>query len=126
MSVWRQRLRAVALCVGYLGVAHFVFGIWLTVRFMAGSAPASYWLVFISPYVGITVIYATSVVYGHRKKLRQSVVALVLALLVSASACAYDMKNHRYQLGGTGRGHIYTIWWWYYEPYWKDYTPGNL
>ncbi|MFQ5807270.1 MAG: hypothetical protein ACE5I3_12545 [Phycisphaerae bacterium] len=126
MSPRERTGRTIVLVVAYLAVAHFSFGLYLTSRLMIGSdCPTSYvW--FVLPYVGITGVFLLSIVLAHSNRLRWSALALVVGLLLSVSACVYDFANHRYQLTGGGIGPTYTMWWWYYEPFWYGYEPGNL
>jgi hypothetical protein len=126
MSNRGTKLRTVLLVIAYLGAAHFLVGLFFTFRLMfASDAPEGY-LWFSLPYVGITAVFVVAIVHGHIYRLRLSGVAVALGLLVSVAACMYDFRNHRYQISGTGHGPTYTIWWWYYEPFWQDYEPGKL
>ena len=121
-----RKTQTIVLIISYLAIAHFAIGLYQTFRLVLFSdAHASYFW-FSLPYVGITGIFVASVALGHLRRLRWSVVTLGLGLLVSVAVCAYDFKNHRHQIDGTGHGPTYVIWWWYYEPFWHGYEPGNV
>lgn len=116
-----------ALAFGYLAVAHFVIGLFFTLR-LAKAVPdfRLHLVIFSLPYMAITGIFAGSVVFGHLGRVRWSALTFVFGLFVSVAACVYDFQNHRYQISGTGHGPTYTMWWWYYEPFWHGYKPGNV
>lgn len=126
MSVQARRVQTTVIVAGYLGLAHFVIGLLLTLRVMVGSdAPVGY-LFYSLPFIGITVAFLSTVILGHFRQLRWSALTLFVGLLASVAVFVYDFQNHRYQISGTGHGPTYTMWWWYYEPYWQGYEPGNL
>lgn len=119
----KQLTRILVLALSYLSVGYFAFGLWLSsILVRSGGISATFFL----PYVGITAIFVVAIVLGHLGRVRLSAVALGVGLVVSIAACVYDFHNYRYQLGGGGTGHKYTIWWWYYEPYWHNYRPGSV
>jgi hypothetical protein len=123
----RELLRKGVLIIAYLGISHFSYGIWLTIRLLAGSLSATHLLAFVCPYVGVFLLFIVGVFFGHRKqKLRLAIVVVGIALAASVAACAYDLSHKRCQINGGGSGHGYTMWWWYYEPYWEGSTPGTL
>ncbi len=115
------------LAFGYLAVAHFVIGLFFTLR-LANAVPdfALQLVIFSLPYMGITLVFVASVVLNHLGRFGWGVLTFVFGLLVSVAVCAYDFQNARYQMSGSGHGPDYTIWWWYYEPYWHGYKPGNI
>lgn len=120
-------VRIFELALGYLGVAHFTFGLYLTV--LEARIVPEYWLyyiIFCLPYLGITLVFLAAVVLAHNRRLRLASLLLTLGLVLSVCMCAYDFSHHRYHLSGGGTGATYTIWWWYYEPYWYGYKPGNI
>lgn len=126
MSVHARRVQTAVLLVGYLGLAHFVIGLFLTLRLMFGSdSPVPYFW-YSLPFIGITGVFVASIVLAHLRRLQGSAVTLIAGLLVSVAACVYDFQNNRYQVSGTGHGATYTMWWWYYEPFWHGYEPGNV
>jgi hypothetical protein len=116
----------VVLVIACLGIAHFVVGLFLTLRLMFSSDSPGTYVWFSLPYIAITGIFVASVVCGHIRRFRWSAVTLVLGLFVSVAPCLYDLQNHRYQANGGGTGAQYFIWWWYYEPFWHGYEPGNV
>lgn len=116
-----------ALVFGHLAVIHFAIGLFWTLRY--AIAVPDLWLqllIFSLPYVAIAGIFVASVVFGYLGRERRSILTFLFGLGVSVAACVYDFKNHRYQISGTGHGPGYIIWWWYYEPYWHGYKPGNI
>jgi|GEM_PF-2930992 len=121
-----RNARIVVLVLGYLAVAHYCLGLYITTTYMLVSNSPAIYVRFALPYIGITAIFVTAIVLGHMRKLRWSAILLAAGLLVSVAACVYDFHNHRYQASGGGTGHQYFIWWWYYEPFWHGYKPGNL
>ena len=130
MTIPKRRAQTLVLVMAYLAVAHYVVGLYFTLRLMLVSDSPAIHVWFSLPYIGITGIFVASVVLGHLRRLRWSAVALVLGVLVSVATCAYDLKNQRYQIHLTGspavRGPIYVIWWWYRESFWHGYEPGNI
>ena len=123
----RKRVIQIAvLACSFLASVHFTYGIYLTLRLGFGIDLPAHFIWFSLPYIAILGIFITSIVLGLTNRYRGSIVALVLGLLVSVGACIYDFQNYRYQIGGSGTGATYTIWWWYYEPYWHGYKPGNV
>ena len=129
-TVRKRRAQIVVLVLGYLAVAHFAVGLYHTFRLVLFSDAHAAYFWFSLPYIGITGIFVASIVLGHVRRFRWSAVTLVVGLIVSAAACLYDVKNQRYQIHITGapvvRGPVYVIWWWYYEPFWHGYEPGNV
>lgn len=126
MSVHPRRVQTAVLLVGYLGLAHFVIGLFLTLKLMFGSdSPVAYFW-YSLPFVGIAAVFVAAIVLGHFRRLRWSAVTLIVGLLVSVAMCVYDFQNGRYQITGTGHGAMYTMWWWYYEPFWQGYEPGDV
>ncbi|MFH1417828.1 MAG: hypothetical protein ABII12_06025 [Planctomycetota bacterium] len=126
MSGSKQISRIIVLVFSCLMLAHFAIGIYLTSRLMfASDRPGAYaW--FLLPYVGILGVFLLSGVLAYARRTRSSIAALLLGLSLSTAACVYDFTHARYQIGGGGTGATYTIWWWYYEPFWHGYEPGNL
>lgn len=122
----KRNIHIVVLACSYLASVHFAFGIFLTLRLGYATDIPTTFIWFSLPYIAILGIFVTSIVLGHSRHYRGSIVALVLGLLVSVGACIYDFQNYRYQIGGGGIGATYTIWWWYYEPFWHGYKPGNV
>jgi hypothetical protein len=125
MLAARKVLRVGLLAIGYLSLAYFAFGIYLTCKVLAGIGA---WrsLAFLAPYLGIVALFATATCLAHTGRLTWGAILLALALLGSIGACAFDLANHRCQITGGGTGETYTIWWWYYEPLWYGYKPGNV
>lgn len=125
-SARKQIAEVIVLVLSFLAVAHFVIGLFFTLRlaFSLDSPAVMVW--FSLPYVGIAAIFITSLFLVLAKRLRWSAIMLVLGLLVSVGAFVYDFQNGRYQFIGTGHGPTFTIWWCYYEPFWYGYQPGNI
>jgi hypothetical protein len=126
MSIRRTRMQTLVLVLAYLGVAHFLVGLLLTLRVMFASGSTGIYFRFLLPYLAIIAIFAGSAVLGHVRRFRWSGLLLVLGIVASVGACVYDFQNHRYQATGSGIGPQYFIWWWYYEPFWHGYKPGNV
>lgn len=118
--------RIVALALGYLMIAHFLFGIFLTARLMIGVGAYAAYLWFMLPYVGILSVFLLGVLLAHLHRLRWAAVSLLLGLGLSVGVGVYDLANVRCQIQGGGVGATYTIWWWYYEPFWYGYEPGTI
>ena len=116
------------ILVSALGLAHFLPGFYCMWLLMTSKcAPRLHYLVFTLPYVGLWLLFATSLVLAVRRRVRWSALVLAVALAISLGLCAYDLTHyHRAQIGGTGQGPVYVLWWWYYEPYWAGYKPGNV
>jgi uncharacterized membrane protein YczE len=126
MLAGRGLFQFALLGVGYLLLAYFSFGIYLTCRLMRGSGAELLYLTFLAPYLGIFALSILGTVLAHLGRLRWGAVVLGLAVMVAVAACAYDLMHHRCQITGGGVGETYTIWWWYYEPFWYGYKPGNV
>ena len=124
MNLSRKQLtRILVLAASYVAVEYFAIGLYWSFRLvLSGGIGVTYVL----PYVGIAAIFVVAIVLGHTRRVRLSAAALAVGLVVSIAACAYDLRNGRCQVQGGGVGQTYTIWWWYYEPYWHDYTPGSV
>lgn len=112
-----RRAQTVVLVLGYLALAHFAIGLYHMFRMALITDAHATYLWFTFPYIGITGVFALSVVLGHIRRLRWSALTLVVGLIVSVAACVYDVKNQRYQIHISGspdvRGPVYVIWWWY-------------
>ena len=107
-------------------IAHFLLGIVLTAWLMVSMGAYAHCLWFLLPYIGILTVFLVSVLLAHNRRVGWAAVSLVLGLSLSVGACAYDLANARWQMNGGGTGAKYTIWWWYYEPLWYGYEPGNV
>lgn len=125
-SIHRKRLRFSLLFVAYSMIAHFGYGFFLMSGLMIGNDFFWAYLRFLIPYCCITAIFVLGAVFTHTNHLAISVSMVALAILLSISLCIYDFTNYRCQVDGTGHGPIYHMWWWYYEPYWHGYRPGNV
>jgi hypothetical protein len=119
--------RGLLVAASTLGVAHFAIGILLVIRLMIALPMAVGELTwFLLPYFGLLLLFATACILAWQRRLKWSGLALVLALVLSVGMCVYDFRHHRWQIAGGGTGHTYLIWWWYYEPWWHGYKPGNV
>jgi len=125
----RSRLgQAVLATLALLGVGHFVLGFLLMIP-LIWSLPGYRvsQTIFSLPYAGLTVLFIASFVTALRDRLRLATYLLAAAFLLSTALCAYDLTHgERAQILGGGVGHTYLFWWWYYEPYWYGYKPGNV
>jgi len=130
MNLRERKVRTVVLALGYLALVHFAIGLYHVFRLILFSDARATYLWFSLPYIGITGIFVASILLGHIRRLRWSAITLFLGLFVSVAACVYDVRNQRYQFHITGgpavRGPVYVIWWWYCEPFWHGYKPGNV
>jgi len=99
-----------------------LFTLWL--GFMWDTLPSE--LVFLLPYLCITALFAGAVAMGHCRRIWPASILLLLGFVVPAALCTYDLSQDRYQFMVPGEGKHYTIWWWYYDPFWHGYRPGNV
>jgi hypothetical protein len=125
MSPHGRTAQTIIILLDLALLGHFALGFYLTVRLYValGEWLALGW--FIPPYVGLTAIFVLSGFLAVHH-LRWAATTLILGVLLSACMCAYDLVNCRCRILGGGVGHVYTMWWWYYEPFWYGYTPGNV
>jgi len=113
-----------ALCLAHFLPGFYCMGLLMTSKLGRGGL---YYFLFTLPYVGLWLLFATSLVLAVRRRVRWSALVLAVALVISIALCAYDLTHyHRAQLDGSGHGPLYVFWWWYSEPFWCGYKPGNV
>ena len=115
-----------------LCLVYYACGIGLTIwiRILEGpESESGTWAgvcTFLAPYLGICLFFVACGLLVLAKRIRSAGVALLIGLALSVAMCAYDFRHHRYQSRYPGRGHVYYIWWWYSDPFWHGYKPGNV
>jgi hypothetical protein len=124
-SLKSRAIRGTALLVGYLGLAHFAIGIPYTLWFLLQATSWSYSFRFITPYIIIASLFGMAVTFGQIRRAKIALTMALLGLAATVTMCAFDLSHGRCQGNGAGIGAQYTIWWWYYEPYWQGYEAGN-
>lgn len=122
----RPMRRLLLLMLAYLGIAHYVVGFGLTLFLAYAVSMWTYFFVFLLPYAGLMGFFVAAEVLAQKRRLGPSVMIFSLGVVLSMGMFAYDFTHVRYQISGGGSGPTYTIWWWYYEPYWYGYRPGNV
>ena len=118
--------RTLYLVAAALLLAHHAFGIFLTVRLELAVGVPLLTVGSLAPYTGFALLVAVALALGLTRRWRWGAALFVLAFLLSAGLFAYDFTHARWQMNGFGQGAVYTLWWWYYEPFWYNYRPGNI
>ncbi|MEW6253389.1 MAG: hypothetical protein AB1716_22330 [Planctomycetota bacterium] len=119
-------VRKLYLAAAALLVIHHVIGVCLTVSLEVAVGVPVLTVGSLGPYAAIMLLVAVAFALGFTRWWGRGAVLLAVGLVSSAGLCAYDMLNHRWQMNGGGTGATYTLWWWYYEPFWYGYRPGNV
>lgn len=76
------------------------------------------------PYLIPFGLLLVASVTGLDGRFRASSILIVLALVIAAPLCVYDLANHRaqYQIGANGP-YCYVYWWWWT---WRDWLAGDM
>ncbi len=118
--------RNTCLAGSSLLLAHHIVGVYFTLRLELAVGVPLLAVGSLAPYTGILLLVAVAVTLGFMRRWRWGAALFVTGVLLSAALCAYDLTQARWQINGTGHGATYTLWWWYYEPFWYGYRPGNV
>ena len=124
-------LRWICVILASAGIAHFAIGIAFTLRVAYAYSvandmiPVAYWIRFFPPYLAILLLFVVGVLYGTRGRFAKSLTLSAVALVSAVILCMYDFANDRCDFGGGGIGRVFPMWWWYYEPFFHGYKPGN-
>ena len=72
MKAPRKTTRILVLLGGYVGLAHYAFGLFIVTWAATVSDSPEIYIRFALPYVGITGIFVVSIFLGHFRRLRAS------------------------------------------------------
>jgi len=116
---------ASAVLLGHfiVSIGYWCLLVWISAR--GPHMPWSDWLHYVvcpaAPAVGLLGLSILSLVLAMKRK-ALAWVCIVITVVVSLAAFAYDVSNHRTQIHATefserftGQTETYATWWWYQE-----------